>query len=278
MTLIIKSVPLRIGEYFTEKATKDTVYLHHTAGGHRPDWTIAGWNSDKTTSGGKLRVATSYVVGGISTSDGNTEWDGVVARCFPDEMWAHHLGLHAANNEALNKKSIGIELCNYGPLKLSGDGKFYNYVNKIVPPSQVIELSKPFKGYKYYHRYTSRQLDSLRALLIDLNKRFGIDLHAGLKKYILVENQKIPAGLSLLDQQKWLNSKGFHGKDGKPLLENGFDSPNLQFAISCVGQNPFDVNKEALNGLPGIWTHVNVRADKFDCSPQPELIAMLKSL
>jgi hypothetical protein len=278
MTTLIKSIPLSLGEYNTEKTAKDTIYLHHTAGGHRPDWTIAGWNSDKSTSGAKLRVATSYVIGGLSTSDGNGEWDGTIVRCFPDEMWAHHLGLQAANNEALNRKSIGIELCNYGPLKLSGDGKFYNYVNKQVPASQVIELSKPFKGYKYYHKYTDRQIESLRHLLIDLGRRFSIDLGAGLKKYILNENQRIPAGLSILPQQRWLNAKGFRGKDGKALAESGFDSPNLQFAISCVGQQPFDVNKEALNGFPGIWTHVNVRADKFDCSPQPNLISMLRSL
>ena len=278
MTPIIKSVPLQIGEYNTERTAKDTIYIHHTAGGHRPDWTIAGWNTDKTTSGGKLRVATSYVIGNVSTTDGNTEWDGVIVRCFPEEMWAHHLGLHAANNEALNKKSIGVELCNYGPLKLSSDGKFYNYVNKVVPASQVIELSKPFKGYKYYHKYSEKQIESLRALLIDLSKRFGIDLGGGLKKYITNENLKVPAGASILEQQRWLNTKGFLGKDGKPLLESGFDNPNTQFAISCVGQNPFDVNKEALSGFPGVWTHVNVRADKFDCSPQPDLISMLKSL
>jgi hypothetical protein len=277
MALSIKSFPLEIGEYSTEKITKDTIYLHHTAGSHRPDWTIAGWNSDRTKSGGKLRVATSYVIGGISTGN-NTEWDGVIARCFPDDMWAHHLGLETANNELLNKRSIAIEVCNYGPLTFSRDGKFYNYVNKPVPSGQVIELSKPFKGYKYYHKYSDKQLDSLRKLLIDIHDRFGIDLKAGLRKYIMQENTKMPPGMNILAQQKWLNLKGFLGKDGKPLKEDGLDGANTQFAISCVGQSPFDLNKEALNGLPGIWTHVNVRNDKFDCSPQPGLISMIKSL
>lgn len=40
----------------------------------------------------------------------------------------------------------------------------------------------------------------------------------------------------------------------------------------------WDVSKDALNGKPGIWTHVSYRDDKSDCHPQPELIAMLKSL
>ena len=38
-------------------------------------------------------------------------------------------------------------------------------------------------------------------------------------------------------------------------------------------------SQKALNGEPGIWTHVSVRTKgKWDCHPQPELIDMLKSL
>lgn len=52
-----------------------------------------------------------------------------------------------------------------------------------------------------------------------------------------------------------------------------------QFGIPRVfQQNMFDVNKLALQGTPGIWTHTSFRADKSDCHPQPELIDMLKSL
>lgn len=40
----------------------------------------------------------------------------------------------------------------------------------------------------------------------------------------------------------------------------------------------WEVNEDALNGKAGVWTHVSFREDKSDCHPQPELIAMLKSL
>ena len=40
----------------------------------------------------------------------------------------------------------------------------------------------------------------------------------------------------------------------------------------------WDVSKEALSGKPMIATHVSFRQDKSDCSPQAELIDMLKSL
>jgi N-acetyl-anhydromuramyl-L-alanine amidase AmpD len=40
----------------------------------------------------------------------------------------------------------------------------------------------------------------------------------------------------------------------------------------------FEYNPEVRKNLPGIWTHTNVRTDKHDCFPQPELIQMLNSL
>jgi hypothetical protein len=228
----IKSVPLAKGEYFEEAVTKKTIYIHHTAGGHRPDWTIAGWNSDKSKSGGKLQVATAFVIGGLSTTDKDVSWDGLVCRCFPETKWAHHLGTSAVNNVKLNKESIGIEVCNYGPITRSADGKFYNYVNKQVPPAMVVELVKPFQGYKFYHKYTDKQIASLKELLTDLASRFNIDLKSGLQ----------------------------------PLLLQG------------KGKDAFLLNQDALAGKPGLWTHTNVRKDKFDCSPQDNLIAMIKSL
>ncbi|WP_157969171.1 hypothetical protein [Chryseobacterium piscium] len=38
------------------------------------------------------------------------------------------------------------------------------------------------------------------------------------------------------------------------------------------------VNRKALAGTHGVWLHTSVSRDKSDCHPQPELIAMLKSL
>lgn len=44
------------------------------------------------------------------------------------------------------------------------------------------------------------------------------------------------------------------------------------------GKEIFDVNVRALRGESGIWTHVSVRPDKFDCHPQLELIDILENL
>ena len=232
MNSIIKEIPLAKGEYYDETIKKDTIYIHHTAGGHRPDYTIAGWNADKTKNGQQLKVATAFVIGGLSITDKDASWDGVICRCFPEDKWAHHLGLTATNNGQLNSKSIAIEICNYGPITRSNDGNFYNYVNKLVPPEMVVQLAKPFQGYTYYHKYTEMQLAALKDLLHDLSSRFSIDIQQGLK----------------------------------PLLVQG------------NGAGSFLLNQDALAGKPGLWTHTNVRKDKFDCSPQDNLIAMIKSL
>lgn len=231
MAITVKSIPLESGEYYTDKVKKDTIYIHHTAGSHRPDWTIAGWNKDRSTTGLRVRVATAYVIGSISTTDGNADWDGVIVNCFPDDMWAHHLGLTSSNNVVLNQKSIAIELCNYGQLTKLANGQFLNYVNKPVPLDQVAELATPFQGFKYYHKYSAKQLASLKNLLLDIANRHSIDLKSGLRS----------------------------------LIDGGQASP-------------FGLNTKALQGMPGLWTHTSVRKDKFDCSPQLELIEMIKSL
>jgi hypothetical protein len=41
----------------------------------------------------------------------------------------------------------------------------------------------------------------------------------------------------------------------------------------------FDVHLDAYNGnVKGLLTHTNIRKDKFDCSPQPDLVDMIMSL
>lgn len=233
MALNIKKIPLETGEYYTDVVAKKTIYIHHTAGSHRADWTVNGWNQDRNSEGERIRVATAYVIGGISTTDGNADWDGVIVNCFDDKLWAHHLGLKTSNNTQLNKESIAIEICNYGYVTKGKDGKWYNYVNKPVPDNQVVELAKPFKNYTHYQKYSDKQLASLKALLQDIAARHtGINLKAGLK----------------------------------PLLDAG------------KGVDAFELSNDALAGAGGVWTHTNVRTDKFDCSPQPALIDLIRSL
>jgi N-acetyl-anhydromuramyl-L-alanine amidase AmpD len=175
-------------EYYKKETQKNTIWLHHTAGGSRPDWTIGGWEKDfkKDENGNPeidkkgnpipLKIATQYVIGRKSSS-GDTLWDGKILKTFDDRYWAYHLGLNRSNSEQLNSRSIGIEICNYGPLTLGKDGRYYNYVNKPMNEKDVIELD--FRGYKYWEKYTDSQLESTRKLILHLEKKWNMEIERG---------------------------------------------------------------------------------------------------
>lgn len=188
------------GEYFQEVFEKNSICIHHTAGAHNPSAIISMWDTDdvvdeKIDKKNVRVVATAFVIGGISTRNpAETKWDGKIYRAFDEKYWAHHLGTTYANNRKLNQISIGIEICNYGPLKKGTDGKFYTYVNTVVPESMVVKLDAPFKGYTHYHAYTDKQIESTKQLILDLAKRYPkIPLVTPLKTaadFVLNDNAK----------------------------------------------------------------------------------------
>ena len=63
---------------------------------------------------------------------------------------------------------------------------------------------------------------------------------------------------------------------------NFIDGVKMDAKLLKEGVHPkdaFEFNSDAYNAKQfGLWTHTNVRKDKFDCFPQPELVAMLKAL
>lgn len=61
----------------------------------------------------------------------------------------------------------------------------------------------------------------------------------------------------------------------KYLLEYWNDKYNIPLDYKT---NMWNLNTDALEGVPGVWTHVSYRPDKSDCHPDPSLIKMLKSL
>ena len=92
----------------------------------------------------------------------------MVVECFPDAAWAYHLGKN--NSRLLHPHSIGIEICNYGWLKERG-GKFYTYVNSVLPDDQVCDLGFTFRSYRYFHKYTEAQIESVQRLLQEISQR-----------------------------------------------------------------------------------------------------------
>ena len=199
-------------QFFAEDSKKSQIYLHHTAGGGDAVAVSRFWN------GNDSRIATAFVIGE----------KGTIVQCFSSRHWAWHLGVdsedfarNGAKYKNLNKSSVAIEVCNWGPLKLK-DGKYYNYVNKIVDPSMVTTLDKPFKGHVLWYKYTDEQIESLRQLVDYLCETYNIP-----REY---------------------------------------------------RSEIFDIDKNAFNDIPGIYTHNSVRKDKSDIYPCPRMIEMLKNL
>lgn len=161
-------------EFVTDRGTTDkhTVFLHHTAGRANPYKVAKSWNNDS-----RGRVATQYIIGGRSL-DGSDSKNGVVVECFPDDYFAWHLG--RVGDFEMSTHSIGIEINNWGWLE-KRNGKYYNYVDLEVPADQVVELDKPFRGHKYYHKYTDEQIESLKLLLKEIERRHpNVDLSKGM--------------------------------------------------------------------------------------------------
>ncbi|MEM6631246.1 MAG: peptidoglycan-binding protein [Bacteroidota bacterium] len=227
-----------IAEYFP----KNCLYLHHTAGGARPDWTIAWWRNDNKDKDGNFRrrrVGTAFVIGREGL-DGGTTFDGKIYRAFKEAHWAYHLGVNeghtghgADHNKQLNQQAIGIEICSYGPLIHDEDtGKFFyewkteaGIQRREIPEDQVCTLEQPWRGFTHFQKYTPKQIEACKELILSLSYLFAI-----------------------------------------PLPERTY-TPDW-----------FEIDQDAKDGKPGIWTHANVRPGKSDCFPQPELIDMLNSL
>lgn len=163
----IKQVPLSVNQYFNEDVTKVQIVLHHTAGNSSGAGVIRMWDTDN-----RGRIATCVTISG----------DGEICQAFSSKKWGYHLGIKPAvfktmgvTYQRLDRLAIGIEICNWGPLTKKGD-VFYNYVNRVVPTSEVCELSTAYKGHKYYHAYTDAQIESVRQLLVYWNEVHGIPL------------------------------------------------------------------------------------------------------
>lgn len=160
----IKQVRLKDNQYFAESSPKTQIYLHHTAGNGNAEGVARYWN------GNDSRIATAFIIGE----------NGTIVQCFSSKHWAWHLGIdtedfarNGAKYSNLNKLSVGIEVCNWGYLKKKGD-KYYNYAGGVVNPSYVTELDQPYKGYKYWYKYSDAQIESLRQLVVYLCETYDI--------------------------------------------------------------------------------------------------------
>lgn len=166
--LIVNRHFLPEGEYKNGPTNKEYLFLHHTAGWHNPFNVIDQWGRDSRGA-----VATEFVLGGPSVKGNNDEFDGVMVQAFPEGGYGWHLGKNGSQH--MHTHSVGIEVCNFGWIK---DGK--TYAGTKVAESQLVELDKPFRGFKTWHKYSDDQIEVLEKWIRWIGERDGIDIRAGL--------------------------------------------------------------------------------------------------
>lgn len=171
--------PLPAGQFFAEETKKEMIFVHHTASSPSPYGVLAWWASNAE------RVGTSFIISGKPQAGNSRYKDGEIVQAFSSKHWGYHLGLKKAHlvqggktSEWLNKHSIGIEICNWGQLTLR-NGRFCTYAHtearpSVVAESDVLELDAPYRGFKYYQRYTDAQIEQTRKLLLYLGQTWDI--------------------------------------------------------------------------------------------------------
>lgn len=163
-------------EYFKGPYPKQWMFLHHTAGWEDPRATVKYWGSDD-----RGRVATEFVIGGQSIKGTNNAHDGKLVHAFPAGGFGWHLGTGAST---MHSNSVAVEVCSFGNLTKNKTGAFLTYTGAEVDPLQVVKLKKPFKGCEYWHRYSDKQIATLKELINDVSARDGIDMRKGLPELI----------------------------------------------------------------------------------------------
>lgn len=179
---------LKSNEYYSTEEKKEWLFLHHTAGWNNPFAVVNDWETD--TRG---RIGTQFIIGGRHLQTLDEKYDGTIVQCMPSyKDYGWHIGI---GNTKVHRASVGIELCNFGwVLKDGGDFRTYPTLDTkgkvikkgvIVKPSEVIDLKKDFRGYRYFHAYTDNQLYALRYTILKIANETGIDVRSGLRQRIL---------------------------------------------------------------------------------------------
>jgi N-acetyl-anhydromuramyl-L-alanine amidase AmpD len=164
----IDSATFRLPEtgFFRQRVPKDLIVLHATAS----STARSVFDTWKNPASG--RVATAYVV----------ERNGRVYEMFPPDCWAYHLGMRVRNPGHYNdRRSIGIEIVNPGPLRPDPEGAdtLNWWPDNFRKPWCLISekekyLCREFRGFKYYAAYTQKQYAAVGQLVDWLCRRFGI--------------------------------------------------------------------------------------------------------
>jgi hypothetical protein len=165
--LEVKLSPVDESQYYHAVYPKFQICGHHTVSGPGVAGDISWWNKFKD------HVCTPYIV----------DREGVIHKCFDDSYWAYALGLKTSLlNQAGSEKGkteiekgiIHIELDSWGGLVKRG-GFYYNGYGKKFT-GEVVDYGNDYRGFRYFEKYTDKQIAAYGRLLCYLSTKYGIPI------------------------------------------------------------------------------------------------------
>ena len=150
-------------EYLPTVCNKDLIVLHFTAGRNAKS-AFNTWTQNPN------RVATTYLVG----------TNGSIYQLFDPSHWAFHLGIKGSKG-VHDKRSIGIEIVNVGPLKRAdNNGSLLNWWPNVWTTrwchlkDNAKYLESTYRGMQFFATYPEEQLGAVVELVRYLCDRFRI--------------------------------------------------------------------------------------------------------
>lgn len=153
-------------QYRKVQTDKVQITLHHTVSGNNAEGVANWWKSNPE------RVATCMII----------DKQGIPYQLFSSKYFGYHLGVktktfmtHNIPYLPLDQMSIAVELISWGGITKK-DNKYYNVYAGEIKESDVIELDKEYRGFKYYDKYTDAQIKTLKELLVYWGGVYNIPL------------------------------------------------------------------------------------------------------
>lgn len=153
----IKIVKLNLDNLcYKDVVQKKAIVLHHTVSSNVEG--VLKWWEQRAKSTDSI-ISTAYVI----------DFDGTVYEVFDPKYWAYHTGIGAS----YDRRSIGIEFVNEGPLVMKSDNTLLTTFG-FYRRSDYYKHPVLWRGYQYFASYPKEQVIAGAKLVRMLCERFGI--------------------------------------------------------------------------------------------------------
>ena len=168
-------------------------------------------------------------------------------------------------NTIMSKQSIGIEISNYGPLKLSGENLVDVYGGVYCNVSEEEFYTKQaYRGHDYFASMTDAQIDAVAALIKYLGKKHDIPMNFKRDDAVFASNKEATDFRGVF----------YHTNVRKDKFDWPF-TPSLKAVIAkCTNEQPPKVESQpdaTVTETPVEPTKVDVLAPELDePAPKPQ--------